>query len=211
MSAIPYYEYVYTALLLEVSVALSAIYSVKNELYEEVYRLHDDIDGEWYYYIKYEATLTVETLDKVIQILNAACTVASEIYDAIDTITGWDENETIAANDAYEELSTLCTRIEEIREFDTIIELSEFDAEQFVINQLQEEYAMTAYEENLGNCIESASRDATNIVFDLTAAAQSDIEELLSNLDKFIEQYSNIIDDFKSRPVKKISSEIDNT
>lgn len=58
-TAIPYYEYNYTALLLEASVALSAVYNIKNELYEEVYRLHDDIDGEWYYYVEYEATLTV--------------------------------------------------------------------------------------------------------------------------------------------------------
>lgn len=210
-SAIPYYEYNYTALLLEASVALSAIYNVKNELFEEVYRLHDDIDGEWYYYNKYEATLTVETLDKVIQILSEACKVASDIYDAIDTITGGDESETIDVNDAYEDLSTLCLQIEEIRAFDTLIELSEFDAEQFIINQLQEEYAMVAYDENLEKCIESASGDATNIVFDVTVAAQGDIDEMLSKLDIFIKQFSHIIDIFKSRSVKKISSEIDNT
>ena len=45
-AAIPYYEYDYTSLLLEANVALSAIYNIKNELYEEVYRLHDDVDGE---------------------------------------------------------------------------------------------------------------------------------------------------------------------
>ena len=38
-----YYEYDYTALLLETNMALSAIYNIKNELYEEVYRLHDDV------------------------------------------------------------------------------------------------------------------------------------------------------------------------
>ena len=58
----PYYEYDYTALLLEASVALSAVYNIKNELYEEVYRLHDDVDGEWYYYVEHEAALTVATL-----------------------------------------------------------------------------------------------------------------------------------------------------
>lgn len=41
-SAIPYYEYDYTALLLESNVALSAAFNARNELYEEVYRYHDD-------------------------------------------------------------------------------------------------------------------------------------------------------------------------
>jgi hypothetical protein len=44
-SAIPYYEYDYTALLLEANVALSAIFRIKNELYEEVHTFHDDFDG----------------------------------------------------------------------------------------------------------------------------------------------------------------------
>ena len=54
--AIPYYEYDYTAVLLEANVALAAVYNIKNELFEEVYRLHDDIDGEWYYYEYNEAS-----------------------------------------------------------------------------------------------------------------------------------------------------------
>ncbi len=126
-------------LLLEASVALSAVYNIKNELYEEVYRLHDDIDGEWYYYVEYEATfLTVATLDKVVQLVSEACKVASDIYDAIDTITNGDEDETITTNDVYEELLALCSRIEEVRSFDTLIELSEFDSEEYTNHQLQE-------------------------------------------------------------------------
>ena len=85
-SSVPYYEYDYTALLLEANVALSATYNIKNELYEEVYRLHDDVDGEWYYYVEHEATLTVSTLNKVVEFVNEACKIASDIYDAIDSI-----------------------------------------------------------------------------------------------------------------------------
>lgn len=210
-TAIPYYEYNYTALLLEASVALSAVYNIKNELYEEVYRLHDDIDGEWYYYVEYEATLTVATLDKVVQLVSEACKVASDIYDAIDTITNGDEDETITTNDVYEELLALCSRIEELRSFDTLIELSEFDSEEYTNHQLQEEYAMEAYEDNLENCIERASDEAMSVVWDLTQVAKEDIDELIEEVQKFCEIYSSFIENLRAREFKKISSEIDNT
>lgn len=210
-SAIPYYEYNYTALLIEASVALSAVYNIKNELYEEVYRLHDDVDGEWYYYVEHEATLTVSTLDKIAQIVNEACKVASDIYDAIDTITNGDEDETITANDVYEDLLDLCSRIEKVRSFDTLIELSEFDSEEYINHLLQEEYAMEAYEDNLENCIESASDEAMSVVWDLTQAAKEDIDELIEKVQNFCEIYSSFIENLRARKVKKISPEIDNT
>lgn len=210
-SSIPYYEYDYTALLLEASVVLSAIYNIKNELHEEVYRLHDDVDGEWYYYVEHEATLTVSTLDNVIQIVNEACKVASNIYDAIETITNGDEDETTVANDAYEDLLDMCSRIEEVRNFDTLIELSEFDSEEYINQQLQEEYAMEAYEDNLENCIESASGEAMSAVWDLTQAAKADIDELIGEVQKFCEMYSTFIENLRSKEIKKISPKIDNT
>jgi len=210
-SAVPYYEYDYTALLLEANVVLSVVYNIKNKLYEEVYRLHDDFDVEGYYYVEYEASLTVNSLEQMVQIVKEACNIASDIYDAIDTITLGDEEETIEANDIYEELLTLCSRIEEIREFDTLIELSEFNPEEFVNQQLQNEYAMVAYEDNLENCIEIASGEATEIIWDLTQAAKNDIDELISSVDKFCEVYSEFIVNLRSRKLKKVSSQINNT
>jgi len=210
-SSVPYYEYDYTALLLEANVALSATYNIKNELYEEVYRLHDDVDGEWYYYVEHEATLTVSTLNKVVEFVNEACKIASDIYDAIDTITDGNEDEIIVANDVYEELLDKCSRIEEIRSFDTLIELSEFDSEEYINQQLQEEYAMEAYEDNLENCIESASGEAMSVVWDLTQAAKEDIDELVKEIQSFCEVYSSLIENLRKREIKKISSKIDNT
>ncbi len=210
-SAIPYYEYDYTALLLEANVVLSALFNIRTELYEEVYRLHDDVDGEWYYYVEHEATLTVDSLDRVLQVTSEACGVSSDIYDAIDTITEGDEDETIEANDIYEDLLSLYSRIEKIRSFDTLIELSEFDSEEFINQQLQDEYAMEAYEENLESCIESASDEAMSMVWDLTQAAKEDIDDLISEIDKFREKYALFIENLRSREIKKISTKIDNT
>ena len=210
-SAIPYYEYDYTALLLEANVALSAVFNIKNELYEEVYQLHDDVDDVWHYYVENEATLTLFILEKVTEIVDAACKVASDIYDAIDVITQGDEDETISANDSYEELLGISSRVEEISGFDTLIELAEFDTNNFVNEQLQEEYAMEAYEENLQSCIDSASEEAMCKVLDLTQAAKEDVDDLLAELQKFCDKYAAFIENLRIRKIKKISSSIDNT
>lgn len=214
-SSIPYYEYDYTALLLEASVALSAIYNIRNELYEEVYRLHDDVDGEWYYYVGNEARLTVGSLDRLLKITREACSVASGFYDAIDTITLGDEDETTGINDIYENLLNIYSDIEEIRYFDSLVALSEFDLEKFVNQQLQGKYAMVAYEvayeDNLENCIESASGEAMSVIWDLSSEAKEDIDKLIIEVDNFCENYSSIIENLRSREIKKVSSQIDNT
>lgn len=210
-SAIPYYEYDYTSLLLEANVALLAIFEIKNELYEEVYSLHDDVDGEWYYYVEYEASLTVDTLNKVVQIIHKACEIACNIYDAIDNITSSDEYTTTEANDKYEKLLTLSSRIKEVRGFDTLIKLSQFDSTEYVNHQLEEEYAMEAYEEDLENCIARAFDKEMNVVQNLTQSAKKDIDELIEDLQKFCEVYSSIIEKLLEKEIKKVSSEIDNT
>ena len=210
-SSIPYYEYDYTALLLEANVMLSAIYNIKNELHDEVYRLHDDVYGEWYYYVEHEATLTISTLDNIVKVIDEACKVSSKIYDAIDNITNGYEDELILANNAYEDLLTQFSWIEEVRGSDTIIELSEFDSEKYINQKLQEEYAMEAYEDNLDNCIECASDDAQNIILDLTQAAKDDIDELIGEIQSFCEIYSSFIEILRTKEIKKISSQIDNT
>ncbi len=175
-TAIPYYKYNYTALLVEANVAIAAIHNVKNELYEEAYRLHDDVDGEWYYYIDNEASLSARTLDNIIKVVEAACKVASEVFDAIDVITNSDEKETMLANDAYEELLSNATRIEEVKCFDTLYELAHFDYDDCINEQLQDEFAMEAFEENLEDCIDSASGYAMSRVYELTHNAKEDIE-----------------------------------
>lgn len=170
------------------------------------------IDRQCYFYVDFEAALTVKSLDNVYQITTEACKVASEIYDAIDRITSGDEDETIVANDIYEELLDICSRIEKIRGLDTLIELSEFDSNEFIIQQLQDEYAMEAYEDNLEkNCIDSVSGEAMGRVWDLTQAAKEDVDALVSEIDKFCEKYSQFIENLRSREIKKISGKINNT
>ena len=197
--------------MLEANLALSAIYNIKNELYEEVYGLYDDVDGKWYYYIEFEATLTVSTLDRVIEILNESYNVVNDIYNAIEIITDFDEDGMIVVDDICEKLSRLGSEIEKIRNFSTLIELSEFDWNEYINEQLQGEYAMVAYEDNLENCIDSASDEALSIVWDLTHKAEDDVNQLIEKIQQFCEIYSNLIENLQVRKIKKISPEIDNT
>lgn len=189
--AVPYYEYNYTELLLEANMALSAVYNIKNVLFEEY--------------------LTVDTLDKVVEIVGETCKVASDIYDAIDVITEGNEDETIIANKIYEELLKLDSDIEDIRGRDTLIDLSEFDTNDFINEQLQNEYSMEADEENLQRYIDFASDDALCNRMDLTQSAEYDFDELLNVLETFIKKYADFVENLRNRQYKKISPDIDNT
>lgn len=205
-----YYEYNYTSLLFEATMIISAIFNAKNCLYEEIYFLHDDIDGEWYYYNDTEATLSPRTLDNVKNIIETSCKIASDIYDAIDNVTDSDEDITSQANDMYERLNDISNKIEELITSDNIYDLSIFTTENFIDSQLQTEYAMEAYEENLDHCIELASNTALGELSDLAQSAREDLDQLLTNIDEFKSLYSEFIEFFKKYH-KKINPIIDNT
>lgn len=117
----------------------------------------------------------------------------------------------IVVDDICEKLSRLGSEIEKIRNFSTLIELSEFDWNEYINEQLQGEYAMVAYEDNLENCIDSASDEALSIVWDLTHKAEDDVNQLIEKIQQFCEIYSNLIENLQVRKIKKISPEIDNT
>lgn len=70
---------------------------------------------------------------------------------------------------------------------------------------------MEAYEDNLENCIESASSEAMSVVWDLTQAAKEDIDELIEEVEKFCEIFSSLTENLQARKIKKISPKIDNT
>lgn len=210
-TAVPYYEYDYTSLLLEANMLLAAIHAAKNELYEETHRFYDDIEGHGYYYASTEATLSVETLDKIVQLTKESCRIARDIYNAVAVVTLGNDEELDSVSDIYEELRSICAKIEKTRCCDTLINLSEFDSEDYINQQLQDKYAMEAYEENLENCIEDASEDMREVVSDLSSAAQADIETLLAQIQEQCNIYSAIIEKLRVKELKKVNSTIDNT
>ena len=210
-SSVPYYEYDYTSLLLEANLALSAVYNVKNDFNDETHCFHDDIDGEFYYYNRFEANLKELTLDTIIDIVSEACKVANEILDAIYIITDGDDDETTAVMDLCDSLKSLSSKIEELAYADSLRDLARFDHNEFINNQFQDKYAMEAYEENLENCIDLASGEAMDAVCDITNNAEDDVEKLINEIQLFCEKYAVLIDNLRQREIRKINSTINNT
>lgn len=70
---------------------------------------------------------------------------------------------------------------------------------------------MEAYDENLDKYIEIVSKEAIDMIWNMTHLAKDDVDELIAMLDKFCEMYSLFIDNLDSREHKKISTQIDNT
>lgn len=70
---------------------------------------------------------------------------------------------------------------------------------------------MIAYEENLDSCIESASGDAMNVVYNLTQAAKPNIDELLKKIERFRNEFSSFLKIFQMKETRKVNRRIDNT
>lgn len=212
-SALPYYEYDYTALLIEANVALASIYNIENELHDTVYSWYSNTNGEGFYYNDSEASLTEEILDKVLRVIRNSCEVSRELYDALVVINRDDkyETETDWANDIYNELRSIYSKIEQLSCSDELYNLSKFKIAEYVNQKLQTEYEMIAYEENLDSCIESASGDAMNVVYNLTQAAKPNIDELLKKIERFRNEFSYFLKIFQMKETRKVNRRIDNT
>lgn len=212
-SALPYYEYDYTALLIEANVALASIYNIENELHDTVYSWYSNTNGAGFYYNDSEASLTEEILDKVLRVIRNSCEVSRELYDALVVINRDDkyETETDWANDIYDELRSIYSKIEQLSCSDELYNLSKFKIAEYVNQKLQTEYEMIAYEENLDSCIESASGDAMNVVYNLTQAAKPNIDELLKKIERFRNEFSYFLKIFQMKETRKVNRRIDNT
>lgn len=139
--------------------------------------------------------------------------MSRELYDALVVINRDDkyETETDWANDIYDELRSIYSKIEQLSCSDELYNLSKFKIAEYVNQKLQTEYEMIAYEENLDSCIESASGDAMNVVYNLTQAAKPNIDELLKKIERFRNEFSSFLKIFQMKETRKVNRRIDNT
>lgn len=209
--AVPYYEYDYTSLALEANMALAAIFNINNQLHEETYALHDDLDGEWFYYIDNEDTLDSKTLEAINEVLGSSNKIASDIYDAVSDVTDSNDADLDQINDIYERLLDLSKTAEKYIETEEIYELANFGYNDFINDLLQTDYAMEAYEDNLENCIEQASERASLTLFDLCMVAKDPIDNLLETIKGYQDVLSELVDRFSQYGIKKVNKSIDNT
>lgn len=211
MESVPYYEYNYTGLVLEANMVLSAIFNLQNELHDETYLLHDDIDGEWFYYNEQEDTLDIKTLDSIRAVLVSSNEIASDIYDAVSNIMDSNDNNIEEINDLYEKLWDLSKLAESYIITNEVYELAKFGYNDYICYLLEKDYAMEAYEDNLENCIDKASVETSDFLLELCTDARDAIDGLLDVLKKYQEVFLELINKFSRYNIKKVNPEIDNT
>lgn len=210
-TAVPYYEYDYTALLLEANVALSAINNIKNELFDDTHDYYSEFYGEGFYYNKYEARLSIGTVECIINIINEVKNIVIDICNALDEIYSGDDDKICPIISERDALEKICNQIEEICCYDTIRNLAAFDAIHYMEEKLEGEFYPVAYEETLEHYAQIAADDASELLQDLAEKAHDDIDHLISQIDKLIVMYINLLNEINSQRIKKVNPIIDNT
>lgn len=210
-ASVPYYEYDYMGLLLEANMIISNIFNLYNELHEQTYGLHDDIDGQWFYYLENDDLLEEKTLESINKALSTADEIAHDMYNAVDIITRGNEDELDKIYGIYEDLLKLSTLAENVSSSTEVDDLANFDFNDYINDLLQTDYAMVAYEENLENCIDCASDEASSVQYDLCTNAKGFIDILLDTITKYQNLFSQLLECFSQYEIKKINQAIDNT
>lgn len=206
-----YYEYDYMPLLLEAEMNWSALDRMIRVLHDQVYFLFDGRNCECFYYNNIDDSLTQETCDAVIGIVDHSMSICSDIVEVIKEMDNEDEGLLSCINNIEGELRQLGSIIEQDLLSDVIIDLARFSINKHIDDLLQTEYAMTAYEENLDDCIKKAQQDAMNVHMEFANEAEDRLENILTNLSKFCHQFCESVICFKKLELKKRNAEIDNT
>lgn len=209
--SIPYYEYDFTELLLEVNMLMAAFWDSYNKLADEIYISVDDHRGFRRYYNEEYDTLSKVTLSNLERICDDCTITAREIVDALCEICGEDSPEYDIAYKQLEQLETTFSKIESLISEETIDELANFNLENYTLSLLESDYAMEAYDENLDHYVNLASDRASSELHDLCEAAHQDLDLLLEEGDIFYSLYGEIISLLSDQEIKKISPKIDNT
>lgn len=209
--SIPYYDYNYLPLLLEAEMAMTAFDALKNELHDQIFILHDDIDGEWWSYNTISDELSLNTCSSIIKMARNLYSITSDIYDAINSLTNGSEEKLDVVEEMREELHSIYNEIEDILETSEVYDLASFEINTRINELLQIDYAMEAYEENLENCIEKASDTAMLELLDLANIAEENLKLSHQYLNELLNKYDELLSYFKKFQLVKRNSDIDNT
>ena len=206
-SSVPYYSYKHMSLILQINMAISALFSLRNELYDEIYLWYDNHSGEdaYVYNTDYDL-LSKSTLEKIE-------TLMSNINDIIDGIKSNIEHDISALSNinVYNEklISILASYSEQIWH-EPVRCLANFSVEDYANDLLQTEYAMVADEEHLDECVEICM-DAAHEKLDLLCErAKEDLDLTIDHLDEYMKIFQNFAEFFQ-RCDRVVNPIIDNS
>jgi hypothetical protein len=209
--ALPYYDYNYMPLLLELNMAISALFSLNNELYEQIYLFYDDIGGNGFYYNSDYDLLSYKTISNIDVLMQDINDIGSEIYNAINKITNEDEDVEEIAKQYYETLLDISKTYEQFMYKDTIYELANFHINDYINKLLQDEYSLEAFDEKLDYYIEICSDRAQEKLNDMCNSAENDLKGMLEIINDYIKTTKNLLELFQKYNIVQINPNIDNT
>ena len=189
---------------------LSNLFALKEELFDQVYSYHDDLDGQGYYYNDTEERLSQATIDNIIAELDMCSGLFGKIYDVTEELSE-DIIVLDELNEHYENLRNLENKFEDVICNEEIYELASFDSSERANQIIQEEYGLVAYDEYLEHYIQK-SMDIVHAEFqELCGDAKDLLEDMLRIIDEFLESSKRALDVFEGLEFRKINENIDNT
>ncbi len=209
--SVPYYEYNYTYLAIKLNMTLKDLLISYQQLYDQIFDDVDDVYNKGTYYKTSEDCLDIEVIEDNVNIILDSIDTVNELYEAIDVITDFCDESSDKLSNFLDELTDLKNDIEEISTSNEVYELAEFSYNGFIDEKLQDEYSHIAYEEHLEDCIDLASADATNELYDLCEQAEDKLRKLIRKNEEFRDKFIEVINMFNKYKLKKINSDIDNT
>ena len=206
-----YYLYNHAPLLIEINMGASALYKLRNDLFEQIFMYADHRGEDIFYYNRDYDLLSQNTLDLINSLLSDLIKIESDVYEAISEITNDDEQSMSDINERYEFLLDYKSTVENFTMKDTIYDLASFNHNDRTNKILEHEYGMVADEEHLDYYAQKAFDEANQELNDLTQKAEDDLKELIDVLDACLEDINKCIVLFKTYDLKKVNPDIDNT
>ncbi|MFV0393923.1 MAG: phospholipase D-like domain-containing protein [Coprobacillaceae bacterium] len=209
--SIPYYEYDYTYLAVKLNMELECLLINYRQLYDQIFDNVDCVYNKRTYYKTSEDSLDIKTIEDNVTSVLDSIEVKNEVYKAIKVITYYSDESSIEFKDLFDELTGLSNEIVAISRSSEVYELGKFSVDDFIIGKQQNEYLLIANEENLDDCIELATEDAMNKLFDLCVQAEDKLKNLILKTDKYIEKFTEVMNMFNKYDLIKNNNDIDNT
>lgn len=204
-----YYDTEYNVCILSMYSAISYIHNMFEEIHDASYGYFESHAKEIEYFDFHNNYINWTMLKELMETINDYETILEDLIDDLETNEKKADfvklGKLLKEYTGYISLTNkkvvdLCYELEA---------LARFDSHQYANELLTEEYAGEAYEENLENCVDMATSDASEELEGLIESSENNIKSLLDVLLEYEDSMLEFIDKITS--LAQVNEEIDNT
>jgi hypothetical protein len=204
-----YYDTEYNVCILSMYSAISYVHNMFDEIHDASYGYFESHAKEIEYFDFHSNYINWSMLKDLMETINDYEAILEDLIDDLETSekkADFDKLEKLLKEyNGYISLTNkkvvnLCYELEE---------LARFDSHQYANDLLTEEYAGEAYEENLENCVDMATSDASEVLEGLIESSENNIKSLLDLLLEYEDSMLEFIDKITS--LAQVNEDIDNT